>query len=181
VIVRTLTLLAILVGLPAVGHADGIHPYAPLSTTLSVMIRDDHGGGTETTSAGATLELALGSGRFQYFVDGTTAYLQSVDSGSEVRGGLGVRWLARSFEINRVVAFEMDLEGLTGLTRLHHDLGDTRVYPDVGFGVGWAIRLVGPRMVFRVSARAMFEQTRRDEMATASSAPGFVVLFGFGY
>ncbi len=176
---RTLT-ICVLLATPAVAGADGLHPYAPVSTSLSVMIRDDHGGGTETTSAGATLELAVGSGRFQYFAEGTSAFLQSTDSGSEMRGGLGVRWLARSFEIGREGAFELDLEGLTGLTRLHHDAGDTRVYPDVGFGVGWAVRMLDPRIVFRVSARAMFEQTRRDGMS-ASSVPGFVALFGFGY
>ena len=107
-----------------------------------------------------------------------------------LRKSLGVRWLARSFEVGPG-AFELGLEGLTGLARVTHDAAQTtRTYPDVGFGVAWAIRLVDPRVLFRVSARAVFAQTPRDEMTTAcrgrcvdpaSSVPGFVVLFGFGY
>ena len=170
-------MIAVLV-IPAVAAADGIHPYSPISPSLSVMVRDDHGG-TESTAVGVTLELAVGSGRFQYFAEGSSATLQRTDRARELRGGLGVRWLARSFELGRHSAFELDVEGVTGITRL--ESGATRVYPDLGFGVGWAVRLVDPRLVFRISARAMFEQTQRDATSMASSTPGFVALFGFGY
>jgi hypothetical protein len=181
------SILVAATALPA--HAEHMHPYSPVSATLSMMIRDDHSGGDETTAAGSALELAIGSGRFQYFAEGSIAAIQSIAGGTEVRGGGGIRWLARSFEIGHV-ALEMHLEGVAGYTRMTRDSdGLHEKYPDVGFGVGWSVRVHDPRILFRISARAVFAQNEKDQMTEcpvgpcdrSSSVPGFVALVGLGY
>jgi hypothetical protein len=174
-------------------HAENPRPYSTVSTTLSGMVREDHSGGAETSAIGTALELAIGSGRFQYFAEGSYAGISGGgdgDGGSEVRGGGGIRWLARSFEIGHA-ALEMHLEGVAGYTRMSRDVDGMTVvskYPDLGFGVGWAVRVRDPRVVIRMSARAVFAQTSRDQASecrgacdASSSAPGFVLLFGLGY
>ncbi|MCX5746366.1 MAG: hypothetical protein NT062_28145 [Proteobacteria bacterium] len=160
------------------------HRYPGASATIAVVVRDDHGGGTDTSSAGMSAELALGGGRFQYFVEGSQSWIQTQAGGVERRGGVGIRWLARSFEAGDG-AIEMHLEGVGGLTHVEHDTSSS-TYPDVGFGVGWQVRMLEPRLAFRITARAMFAQTTRDVACrgtcmTASSVPGFVVLVGFGW
>lgn len=178
-----------LVAAAAPARADHLHPYSTVSTTLSMMVRDDHSAGDETTAAGSALELAVGSGRFQYFAEGSIAAIQSTAGGRELRGGGGVRWLARSFEIGHA-ALEMHLEGVAGYTRLARASdGYEATYPDVGFGAGWSVRVHDPRILFRVSLRAVFAQTARDQAMEckvgpcdpSSSVPGFVALIGVGY
>lgn len=171
-------LVPVIVAVSATAFADDLpqpHGYPTWSPTVSLVLKDDHAGGRETSSAGVALEIARGTSRFQGFVEGSALWLQDELGGRELRGGGGLRWLARSFEIGDRGSIEMHLEGAAGVNRLARD-GMERTFSDLAVGGGFQVRLTQPRFAFRATVRAVFERSRADD-----SMPGFVALFGFAY
>jgi len=194
--VRSLVLLAALAS-PAVADdddSDGLPPAPAHAVTLGVMGYGGRLAGVPQGGWGPDLELALGHDRWQYFVE--AAAMRSTLGpdrdqlvGHAVRGGVGARWLARSFELGRTGTLDMHVEAFAGAARLSFD-GMKRVSrPDLGVGVGYIIRRTERHQLgLRLSARIFFAPTDH-EVATAvcrgtctttadPSSSGLMVVFG---
>jgi hypothetical protein len=121
---------------------------------------------------GPTVDLAVGDGRFQYFGE-LSLWFASVGAGTgqsvsgvEARAGVGVRWLARSFVMERDGAIEMILEAVSGVEQFWWKQGGRLTRPDFGAGWGWQVRLRKHKFAFRTSARVFFAPSDPDD-ATA--------------
>ena len=155
-----------------------------------------HGGrylGRPEGGWGPFVELALGHRRFQYLAELQVMPIKTGDDGPErrglaVRGGVAVRWLARSFVLVDRLALEMHLEAFAGAAQLRWEHAERVWRPDLGVGVGYQIRWV-PKVAFRVSARAYFAPHDRSAAPTAclsttpcdrgpSSSTGLLATFG---
>jgi hypothetical protein len=143
---------------------------------------------------GVDTELSLGQGRYQLFVEGAVmgAILgEDTDRrhGLALRGAGGVRWLARTFEVNPGAVLDMHLEAFGGAVRVDVEDTDPVLRPELGVGVGYQVRkLSGRHLGFRLSARLWFSPTSKA-MATAvcrgscptagyDASSGLAVVFG---
>jgi hypothetical protein len=167
-------------------------------TTLAVGIMG-HGGrylGHDEGGFGPYLEVAATIRRWSYFVELGAAKLASKDTertGVFTRGGVGVRWLARSFLFDEHGGIDMNLEAFTGLGQLRWEHGENVLRPDLGLGVSYQVRLLKPvKLALRVSARAYFAPNDHSAAPMAvcrgatcssetpqSSSSGLMALFGF--
>ncbi|HEU0030512.1 MAG TPA: hypothetical protein VFQ53_07765 [Kofleriaceae bacterium] len=195
---RILTLSALVLAVATTARADVEHselrPVAARSMTLSALGQDGKLSGLHASGWGVNLELALGKRRWQYFVEGSLSWLELGPRGAQLdgrqqRGGLGVRWLARSFELGSVGSFDLNLEAFTGIERF--DVApDVLVRPDLGVGIGWQVRLHLCRdLAMRTMARVVFAPTDRDaasavcrgscEMPVSRDSSGLMIVSGF--
>jgi len=184
--------------------ADGHYvPVASHSISLGFSGHGTHIDGASETGGGPTLELALGVGRWQPFVEGmiSTAGVGSwtmpaVDDrvdGWMGRGGLGLRWIARQFRPDPSGAIELYLQAIAGVEKFWWHDGTRLTRPDVGVGFGTQIR-VFPFHGFttRIDVRLLFTPTDRESAwvscrgtCTAAtndgSAAGFMTGMQFGW
>lgn len=149
------------------------------------------------------LELALGSGRWQYFLEGA---LSHTDAGSTMagapeydahgwtgRGGAGVRWLARQFVPDPDGAVELYLEAFTGIERYWWQDGGELTRPDLGAGIGMQVRAWSFHgLTMRLGMRVVFTPTDRDTalvscrgsgcpVGTSTSVAGLVAHLGVAW
>ena len=138
--------------------------------------------GRSESGFGPALELALGRGRWQYFVEGGVALagmdasmpgaLEMDVSGRMLHAGLGARWLARQFRPDRTGGVELFLLSRLGLERFSFEDDTAVTRPDLALGVGLQMRLYKrPRIAFRIDARVL---------ETAASR-GFAAGVGFAW
>jgi hypothetical protein len=196
---RTGIFLLLAVAAPA--HADvetsKVRPFPSSSMTVGVVGHAGKLAGITEGGWGPMIEFAIGGGRWQYLAEASLqwGHLGPDDEidGRRVRGGLGVRWLARSFELGTRGAIDMHLEAVAGMSRYDFDGMDRIVRPDLGVGVGYLIRAFGHMRVnqagLRVSARIFFAPTDRESvmaacagtcptMTNANTNTGFMGVFG---
>lgn len=140
-------------------------------------------GGRDEGGAGAALDLAIGRGRWQYFIEGTlsSAALGEGDmttSGRMLHGGLGARWLARQFrDQDKNGGFEMFLSSLVGVQRFYIDDGMRMTRPELALGFGMNARLYkGPRLGLRFELRIVF--TPNDDELESGTNTGYVAATG---
>jgi hypothetical protein len=176
-------------------ESGGATPVAKRSMALSFMGHASKVGGLDEDGMGPHVELALGSGRWQYFGEFDAAWVSASHGalktdGFLARGGAGVRWLARSFAIEESGAIEMNLEAFTGIERFWWTGGGRLMRPDVGAGVGWQVRFFKPHMAFRIMTRVFFAPDEREAATTVcrgicmttttdASTTGIMALLGF--
>ena len=146
-----------------------IKPVRPLSLSVAIVAHESKLSGLAEDGTGPQLELAVGSGSWQGFVEGSISRVglgpkQDFDRGARWRGGIGVRWIARSFELGKHVAAELVLEGVTGMQRFEWDMGGDMSRGDAGVGIGWQSRFFVREHQFgmRFVARVMYAPTSRD-------------------
>jgi hypothetical protein len=197
---RTILLLALGAATPAYADVETSKVRAVPTGSVAIGVAGHAGklAGLTEGAWGPMLEVALGNGRWQYLAEGSYQLVNLGASdgiaGRKLRGGLGVRWLARSFELGTRGAIDMHLEGVAGVSRTELDGMDRVVRPDLGAGVGYQIRaFYGRRQArqagFRVSARILFAPPDRESViaACAGSCPtppvagassGFMGVFG---
>jgi hypothetical protein len=199
---RALVLAFVLV--PALAAADdGAAPVASHAVTVGVIGHVTKLGGLNESGWGPNVELALGGGRWHYFAEGSVSWIGAgpegaVVDGTQLRGGLGVRWLARSFEIGRADlngtggSFDLLFEAFGGVQRFSWDadVAGPLVRPDIGAGIAWQLRVRAfhRQLAFRSSARVAFAPADRESvsavcrgtctMPARSSNSGVVVVFG---
>jgi hypothetical protein len=151
-------------------------------------------GGLGQAGGGPSFEVALGDGRWQYFVEaglmwvGVRSAGQNVD-GILARGGVGVRWIARAFEVDTGGGIEMALEAVSGLEQLWWLQGGRLTRPEIGAGVAWQVRRYRrPMLAFRFGIRAMFAPATRSLMATcdacsrhSAATPGLMGSLGVAW
>lgn len=124
---------------------------------------------------GASVELAAGWGRTQLFVENGFAWMQigpqlAPRSGRMLRGALGVRWIARSWQIDRSAAVEMPFEAVAGAQRVSWD-DQVLVRPEIAVGTGIQIRAFQrPRFTVRFGMRVVW--TPPDDAAVAMRCTG---------
>lgn len=170
-------------------------PVARHSIGLSVIA---HGGtvdGQNEGGVGPNLELALGDRRWQYFVElgvqiETLGPRPWATAGYQGRGGVGVRWLARSFDLEDG-AFEMNLEAAAAVETFWWRNGDRLTRPELSAGFSWQIRFYGSQFTFRSSARVYFAPDRDSPMVacrgtcsapTSGASPtGLLGIMGFAW
>jgi hypothetical protein len=182
---------------PARADVDDRDPIPMQRTTVAVGIMG-HGGrylGHDETGFGPYLEVAGTRNRWSYFVELGAARLKSEDTGGKglyPRGGVGVRWLARSFLFDEHGGIDMNLEAFAGLGQLRWEHGDKVLRPDLGLGVSYQLRLLKPfKLALRVSARAYFAPNDHSAAPMAvcrgatcstevprSSSSGLMAVFG---
>jgi hypothetical protein len=171
---------------------------AKRSMTLGIV---GHGGklaGLDEGGWGPSLEFALGRERWQYFAEASLAFVKlgpegERTGGRQIRGGLGVRWLARSFELGPRGTLDMHLEAFTGMSRFQFEGMNRFSRPDLGAGVGYQVRgffgrKLAKQAAMRISARVFFAPTdERDEMiacrgtcstSNGTSNSGLMAVFG---
>ena len=130
--------------------------------------------GKSETGFGSSLELAVGSQRWQYFIEAGLATsnisppvtnTDSMVTGRMVNGGLGARWIARQFRPDSYGGVELYLLSRAGMQRFYLD-DDTRTSrPELDFGFGLQGRIYKkPRLAFRLDMRVLF---------TPNESPGF--------
>jgi hypothetical protein len=185
--VRTFALVATTLGLltaPALAE-DGEPDYEPFPKWSAAFGVQGHGtriGGRSEGGFGPAFELAYGRGRWQYFLEGslatsaldkwTTSTDTSID-GRLLRGNLGLRWIARQFQVSSSGAIELILLSGLGAQRFNFDdSGDrsrlTRPEILVGFGLqGRSFRK--PRLAFRLDVRAVFTPNDRESALVSCS------------
>ncbi|HEY5951957.1 MAG TPA: hypothetical protein VIV40_40955 [Kofleriaceae bacterium] len=146
---------------------------------------------------GPALELALGGGRWQYFIESgfassnvtTSADLDMV-SGRMLHGGLGARWLARQFRPERGGGIELFLSSRIGVERFSLEDGTRLSRPELAFGFGLQGRLYKrPRLAFRLDARLLFTPADNDSALVAcngrcmeaGASTGFATGVGFAW
>lgn len=179
-------------------HAAAEDGIAPLPRTTFAFGFAGQGipvGGLGQGGGGPSFELALGEGRWQYFVEAALMWVGVGSPGPNVdgilaRGGVGVRWLVRSFEVDSSGGIEMNLEAATGLEQFWWLQGGRLTRPDLGAGVGWQVRLYRrPKLAVRFGVRAMFAPADSSLMAAcrgtcanrSASTPGLLGSFGVAW
>ncbi len=159
-------------------HAVPSHSLAAAFVAHTSQIGSDVEGGE-----GAGVECALGSGRWQYFAEGS---LDHTDAGSTMagapeydahgwrgRGGVGVRWIARQFVPEPGGAMELYLEAVTGVERYWWQDGGELTRPDLGAGIGMQIRAWAFHgLALRLGARVVFPPTDRGGPLVACRGSG---------
>jgi hypothetical protein len=139
--------------------------------------------GKSAGGGGLGVEVARGSGRWQYFAEcaavlaslGTHDMLTSTSSsldGYELRGGVGVRWLARQFALDHGGALEMHLEAVTGVEHFRWIRGGEVTRPDVGLGWAWQARWFTRRLAFHETVRVVFSPSDRVDATAPVSCRG---------
>jgi hypothetical protein len=186
--VRLATLCIVLAALPAgsaraemIAVDDPELAYVAVPTVaggVGVIGHATYLGALPETGYGPSVELALGSGRSQLFGEAALAYVsqQSWSSsaydanvvGWMARGGLGVRWLARQYQIDRKGGVELFLLGGAGVQRYWWKTGGKRTRPDVDLGVAMQVRAWGYHQIgMRIEARVVFAPNDRTMAAAA--------------
>lgn len=206
---RVLALTCALLAATSVARADDDDEddedgaFVALPTYSIGVLLAGHGtriGGHSETGFGSSLELALGGGRWQYFVEGgiatssmtagTTGTSAMDVGGSMAHGGLGARWLARQFRPDSGAGVELYLLSRVGVERFH--LEDVRlIRPELALGFGLQVRLFSrPRLAFRLDARVLYTPSDPDDAlvactgncaAEAGSSTGFATGLGFAW
>jgi hypothetical protein len=142
---------------------------------------------------GPALELALGLGRWQYFVEGgiatssvTVPNMLDKIGGKMAHAGLGTRWIARQFRPDRAGGIELFLLSRLGLQRFYLDDGARVGRPElaVGFGIQGR-KYKRPRLAFRLDARVLFTPSDREADCVADcmsdSSTGFSMGVGLAW
>jgi len=165
-------------------EASEVHPVKPFSVAAQYVMRAAALDGVSESGGGPTIELALGSGRTQYFLEGGLGWMsygvEPYETGFMVRGGVGARYIARSFQFGDGGAVEMTLDGLVGVERTRLD-DDTIVRPEFALGVGLQARVFdNPRFLIRFSLRVFFAPTGNDRMLAARGTEPSVPLTNGG-
>jgi hypothetical protein len=162
-------LLAGIVLSAAPAFADGgVHPVKTLSAGLYFSGYGGALNGVSESGMGPKAELALGDGRTQYFVEAGLAWVtlgevETYESGFMTRGGLGARWIARSFDFDDAGAVEMTLDAVLGASKVWWESSGELVRPELSFGVGLQMRkFSGPHASIRFNVRAYFAPTDDD-------------------
>lgn len=156
-------------------HAEElVHPMVPVEVSAGYMAHAGKLAGIDESGMAANLEVALGSGRWQGFGEASFGYAElgpedDETTGEHLRGGLGARWLARTFELTRRATIDMHLEAAVGYSRFYFDGMRGFSRPDVGAGVGYRLRAffghqLQKQVALHVSVRIYYAPTdRRDE------------------
>jgi hypothetical protein len=157
-------------------------------------------GGLPEAGVGPTLELALGRGRWQYFIDGgftsasvttsRTSPAETVD-GHMTHAGGGLRWLARQFRPGSGGGVELFLVARGAYQHFSLDDGTWLGRPELDAGFGVQGRLYKrPRFAFRLDARVLFTPSTGDDaaivcrgrcMAGAGASTGFSTGVGIAW
>jgi hypothetical protein len=178
-IVRTRMLGRIALAVCALGttaQADSEHrvrPVRPVSFAVSYAAHESKLAGLDERGSGPQLEAALGAGAWQAFAEGSVSRVSLGEDdmpfarGGRWRGGIGVRWIARSFELENFFAPELAFEVVTGMQHYDWDAGGTLQRGDIGVGVAWQGRFFARKQQFglRMSARVMYAPAGRDHVA----------------
>ncbi|MBX3156706.1 MAG: hypothetical protein KF773_11940 [Deltaproteobacteria bacterium] len=153
---------------------DGKWPFRGRTVGVYVGGHGSRSGGMSLGGIGPTVDLAVGDGAFQYFAElGLLAAQARIGDGEDARSirgyegraGIGVRWLARSFVMERDGAIEMLLEAFTGLEQFWWKEGGRLTRPDLGGGWAWQVRMRRSKFMFRTSARVYFAPLDPDHAA----------------
>ena len=164
------------------------------SVGLTLLAHGSRLGGRAETGIGPALDLAIGRGRWQYFIEGAIASSavgegEMRTTGRLAHAGLGARWLARQFrDQNRTGGFEMFLSGLLGLERFYLDDGTRLTRPELAVGFGLHGRLYKrPRIGVRFDFRIVFTPSDDENvlvacrgrcMGEAGTNTGFMIGMG---
>lgn len=170
---RLLAGILLLAVLSRTAAADEVHPVKSLSAGLYFS---GYGGGLNgvgESGMGPTAEVSFGSGRAHYFLEAGVAWmnlraLEPRESGFMTRGGLGARWIARSFDFDDEGAVEMAVDAVIGARKTWWESGGALVRPDISFGVGIQMRKFRkPHAAVRFHIRAYFAPADDDATVTA--------------
>lgn len=174
---RLLAGMLLLAVVPRTAIAEDEDPdVEPVKTVTGGLYFSGHAGTLDGVAAGGlgpTAELALGSGRTQYVLEGGVAWVtlgasDVTDDGVMVRGALGARWIARSFDFDREGALEMTLAGLAGVRKSWWDARGEVVRPELGFGAGLQMRKYRrPHLGIRFEIRVVFTPGHDGAMTAA--------------
>ena len=177
---RVLACVLTIVALAGVARADDDDTdedgaFMPVPKRSIAVAFGGHGtriGGLSEGGVGPTLELALGSGRWQYFTEGgfatssvstSTTNPDASIGGRMLHAGGGLRWLARQFRPDTSGGVELFLVSRLGYERFYLDDGTRLGRPELGFGFGLQGRLYKkPRLAFRLDFRALFTPADTD-------------------
>jgi hypothetical protein len=158
---------------------DGIVGFRRWTVGVAILGHASHVNGAGGGGWGPGVELALGARRVQYFLEGGALFEDGNDASSpvmqasrELRGGVGVRWLARQFPLDRAGAIEMHLEAIAGVERYRWDSGAIVTRPDIAFGWAWQVRLFRHRFAFHETARVVFSPSDTLDPRAATSCRG---------
>ncbi|HEY5925012.1 MAG TPA: hypothetical protein VIV11_25195, partial [Kofleriaceae bacterium] len=120
-------------------------PVPKLSVAVALAGHGSRIGGQSETGFGTTLELALGRGRWQYFVEGglatarvstSTADPTATVGGRMAHGGLGTRWIARQFRPSSKGGVELFLLSRAGMQRYYLEDNTRLGRAELAFGFG---------------------------------------------
>jgi hypothetical protein len=133
-------------------------------------------GGTGVGGMGPTVEVAFGANQTQYVLEGGISWVRAgvpehEIKGRQLRGAAGLRWIARSFELDRNGAIEFALEAFGGVHRIAWYDGGDLTQPEFSFG--WVVqgrhyRRPGVRM--GMSMRAVLTRAPEDDKVFARCA-----------
>jgi hypothetical protein len=147
---------------------DGIWAWRKRSIGVSFGGGASRLAGRSVGGFGPTVDLAIGDGRFQYFLE-ASLWWASVSgdnaknvTGLEGRGGVGVRWLAKSFVMEGDGAIELVLEAFAGVEEFVWNRGGRLTRPDLGAGWAWQVRFRQKQFLFRSFARVYFAPSDPD-------------------
>jgi hypothetical protein len=155
------------------GEDDAYIANHKLSVMPGVQVHGTRIGGRAESGVGLALETAYGRGRWQYLAEGSLASSEKdglvplrVDdriSGNQLRAAVGMRWIARQFQVDETGGLELFLLSTLGVQRYSHDNGDRVIRPEVAVGFGVQVRKVRrPRFTFRLDARVLFTPNDRE-------------------
>lgn len=141
---------------------------------------------------GASVELSIDRGRWQYLVEGAVAGVSFGDTfadgiaGTMYRAGVGVRYLARRFSVNKL-DFELGFEAILAGQNIEWRNGERDVRPELDAGFSWNFvyrRTIG----FRTSIRAFFTPSPANVMTCRGSCPkhdeitsGYMLVTGLAW
>lgn len=142
-------------------------------------------------TGGLTFEASLDRGRWQYLTEVSIAAVNIGDDsfpenivGTQYRGGVGVRYLARKFMVENAVGFELGFEGIVAAQDIEWSNGDRDVRPELDVGFAWNIHY-GDTVTSRWSVRAFFAPAPTSTMACRGSCPptdaitsGYMLVMG---
>jgi len=157
---------------------DGFKPLPRRSVGFGFQGHGTRIGGRSEGGFGPTLEVALGRDRWQYFAeasiastgmnDWTTPAVETRVNGRLVRGGVGLRWIARQFAPDESGGVELFLLSALGAQRFYFEDGGRLSRPEIALGFGIQGRVFsGPRIAFRFDVRAVFTPNSRESALVA--------------
>ncbi len=173
--------------------------FVPLPKRSVAIAFGGHGtriGGLSESGLGPSLELALGSERWQYFAEGAlhTSSVQTASavavSGRMLSAGAGLRWLARQFRPDRDGGIELFLVSRAGYQRFYLTDGTRVGRPELAVGFGIQGRVYKrPRIAFRLDMRVLLTPSDRDTEVVVcrgrcmdeSASTGFSTGVGFAW
>jgi len=166
-------------------------PVPKRSVALSIGGHGTRIGGHSESGFGPSLELALGTGRWQYFGEGgfasTTVTTPIPIGGRMAHAGVGARWIARQFRPDSGGGVELYLLSRLGLQRFYLADGGRVGRPELAIGFGLQGRLYKrPRLAFRLDFRILLAPTDRESLACrgdcmTTTSTGFSTGVGFAW